>query len=273
MIVGITGSYGILGSILTKLLYQHTIIRFNGDIRKTKDITKWLISNHFDAIIHLAAIVAIDQVNKDKKKAKIINFYGTKKLIDCINASYRKKKIWFFYASTSHVYNFSKKKIKEVTKTNPISYYGKTKLLGENYIKKNSNKINYCIGRIFSFTSKNQKKSYFIPNLLRKLNSSKKKIYFKNVNHFRDFLIDDDIGKAIKKLLVYRAKGIYNICSGKKISLINLIRCLNITKEKQIIIKNNTKSTMLVGDNKKLKKLHWKPKRIEYIKYLYKNII
>ena len=108
MIVGITGSYGILGSILTKLLYQHTIIRFNGDIRKTKDITKWLISNHFDAIIHLAAIVAIDQVNKDKKKAKIINFYGTKKLIDCINASYRKKKIWFFYASTSHVYNFSK---------------------------------------------------------------------------------------------------------------------------------------------------------------------
>ena len=60
-----------LGSILAKLLFQHTIIRFNGDIRKTKDINKWLISNHFDAIIHLAAIVAIDQVNKDKKKAKI----------------------------------------------------------------------------------------------------------------------------------------------------------------------------------------------------------
>ena len=39
MIVGITGSYGLLGSILTKLLYHHTIIRFNGDIRKTKDIT------------------------------------------------------------------------------------------------------------------------------------------------------------------------------------------------------------------------------------------
>ena len=273
MIVGIAGTYGILSSILTKLLYQYTIIRFNGDIRKTKDITKWLISNHFDAIIHLAAIVAIDQVNKDKKKAKIINFYGTKKLIDCINASYRKKKIWFFYASTSHVYNFSKKKIKELTKTNPISYYGQTKLLGENYIKKNSNKINYCIGRIFSFTSKNQKKSYFIPNLIKKINSSKKKIYFKNVNHFRDFLIDDDIGKAIKKLLVYRATGIYNICSGKKVSLLNLIRSLNITKEKQIIIKNNKNSTMLVGDNKKLKKLNWKPKKIEYIKYLYKNII
>jgi hypothetical protein len=41
-------------------------------------------------------------------------------------------------------------------------------------------------------------------------------------------------------------------------------------KGKQIIIKNNKNSTMLVGDNKKL---NWKPKRIEYIKYLYKNII
>tara|TARA_B100000809_G_scaffold231532_1_gene246747 strand:+ start:119 stop:940 length:822 start_codon:yes stop_codon:yes gene_type:complete len=273
VIVGVTGSYGILGSLLTKLLYQHTIIKFKGDIRKTKDIAKWLTSNNFDAIIHLAAIVAIDQVNKDKKKAKIVNFYGTKKLIDCVNASYRKKKIWFFYASTSHVYNFSKKKIKEETKTNPISYYGKTKLLGENYIKKNSNKINYCIGRIFSFTSKNQKKNYFIPSLIKNLNSSKKKLYFKNVNHFRDFLIDDDIVKAIKKLLVYRATGIYNICSGKKVSLISLIRYLNIAKKKQIIIKKNKNYTMLVGDNKKLKKLNWKPKKIEYLKYLYKNII
>tara|TARA_B110000196_G_C20600860_1_gene410707 strand:+ start:103 stop:255 length:153 start_codon:yes stop_codon:yes gene_type:complete len=44
-------------------------------------------------------------------------------------------------------------------------------------------------------------------------------------------------------------------------------------EKKKIIIKNNKNSTMLVGDNKKLKKLNWKPKRIEYIKYLYKNII
>ena len=82
MIVGVTGSYGILGSLLTKLLYQHTIIKFKGDIRKTKDISKWLLKNNFDAIIHLAAIVPIDQVNKYKKKEKNINFYGSKKLID-----------------------------------------------------------------------------------------------------------------------------------------------------------------------------------------------
>ena len=102
MIIGITGSYGLLGSILTKALNHHKTIRFKGDIRKSRDITKWIISNNFDAIIHLAAIVPIKQVNKDKRKAKIVNFYGTKKLIDCmnINININKKKIWFFYAST-----------------------------------------------------------------------------------------------------------------------------------------------------------------------------
>ena len=273
MIIGITGSYGLLGSILTRALNHHIIIRFKGDIRKNKDIDKWLRNNNFDAIIHLAAIVSINQVNKDKRKAKIVNFYGTKKLIDYINKNINKKKIWFFYASTSHVYNFSKKKISEKKKPNPISYYGKTKLLGENYIKKNSNKFNYCIGRIFSFTSKKQKKSYFIPSLIDKLNSSRKKIYLTNVNHYRDFLIDDDIVNGIKKLLIYRATGIYNICSGKKINLIELIKYLNITKNKKIVIDKNKNYTMLVGDNNKLKKLKWKPKKIKYLKYLHKKII
>ena len=30
---------------------------------------------------------------------------------------------------------------------------------------------------------------------------------------------------------------------------------------------------MLVGDNRKLKKLKWQPKKIKYLKYLHKNII
>lgn len=136
MIVGITGSYGVLGSIVTKLLYKHEVIRFKGDICKKKDIFKWLNNNNLNAIIHLAAIVPIDEVNKDKKEAKRINFLGTKRLIDCINKSYKERKIWFFYASTSHIYNFSTKNINERTKPNPISFYGKTKLMGENYVKK-----------------------------------------------------------------------------------------------------------------------------------------
>ena len=38
----------------------------------------------------------------------------------------------FFFSSTSHVYQYSKKKNKESSKLEPISRYGKTKLMGEN---------------------------------------------------------------------------------------------------------------------------------------------
>ena len=72
-----------------------------------------------------------------------------------------------FFFSTSHVYQSSKKKILDQIKK-PISYYGKTKLLAENFIikKLKNTKIKYCIGRIFS-VNKNQK-NYLVPDLIKK---------------------------------------------------------------------------------------------------------
>ena len=66
VIIGITGSHGVLGSILIKILYKYKIVRFTGDICKTKDIIKWLTNNNLSAIIHLAAIVPVDKVNQNK---------------------------------------------------------------------------------------------------------------------------------------------------------------------------------------------------------------
>jgi len=270
MIIGITGSSGVLGSAIIKFLKSYKFKKFYGDISVKKDIDNWLKNNKLDALIHLAAIVPIVKVNKCKKKAKIVNYNGTKNLIDCLNKNYQNKKIWFFYASTSHVYHYSNKKINEKKRTNPINFYGKTKLMGENYIKKKGNKINYCIGRIFSFTSKNQNKSFFIPKMIRKFKSNKKKLYFENINHYRDFLIIDDIVKAIKILLINKARGTYNICSSKRINLVKLIKTINLKNNKELIFSKNHNQTILIGDNKKLKKLHWKPTNINYYNYLNK---
>ena len=156
---GLTGSTGSLGKEILRYNKKFKISKFTGDIRKKKDIGKWIEKNEINIIIHLAAVVPIKVVNRNLKKAYDVNYLGTKNLVDiCV-----KKKIrWFFFASTSHVYGTSKKKITEKFKTKPISYYGKTKLLAENYLIKkfNSKKINYCIGRIFSTTNKNQKKLF-----------------------------------------------------------------------------------------------------------------
>ena len=270
MIIGITGSTGVLGSALKKTFKKFKVVNFTGDISKKKDIISWLAENNLNAIIHLAAIVPIEKVNKNKYKAKKVNFYGTKNLVDCIKKTFVNSKIWFFFSSTSHIYKFSNKQINEKFKPSPISFYGKTKLMSENYIKKNGKNINYCIGRIFSFTSIRQKKSFIVPSLVKKLKDRRKKLFFNNLNHYRDFLTLEEIGDAIKKLLINKATGTYNICSGKKINLIKIAKSLNY-KKKELIIKKNHKQTMLVGDNKKLKKLKWKLNNINYINYLKKE--
>ena len=99
-----------------------------------------------------------------------------------------------FFSSTSHVYKPSNSKLNEKSKIDPISYYGLTKLKAEKYIIDNlEGKINYCIGRIFSTTNKNQKKNYLVPDLKKKIKKAKTKLVLKNLNHYRDFISMNDI--------------------------------------------------------------------------------
>lgn len=270
MRIGITGSSGDLGSYLQKILTKNKLILFNQRIENIVYLKKWIMDNNFDAIIHLAAIVPTYIVNKDKKKSLKINYIGTKNIVDVIN-KFSKKKVWFFYPSTSHVYASSKKSIKEDYKTSPISYYGKTKLLAEQYLLNNTKKIIPCVGRIFSFTSKQQKKSFLIPSLISKLKNKNNKVYFKNLNHIRDFLQIEDVCKAIKFLYQKKCEGIYNISSNKRINLKDIVLILNNLYKKNIIFLPNKVKTTLVGNNKKILYLGWRPSKISYKNYLLKN--
>ena len=255
---GITGHTGVLGSELIKKNKKIRFIKFKGDISNKKNIQNWFRNNKFDIIIHLAAIVPTKIVKKNYKLANKINYFGTKLLVDEI---LKKQEIqWFFYSSTSHVYKFSKNKIAENGALKPISKYGLTKLRGENYIiKKLKKKVPYCIGRIFSFTNNKQSKDYIIPAIFNKAKSKKKEIIFKDTNHFRDFLCVKDICSAILILKKNKANGIYNIGSGKKVLLSNIVKIILDRYKKKYIIKNKNIKTCLVSNNSKIKKLNWKP--------------
>ena len=74
-----------------------------------------------------------------------------------------------FFSSSSHVYNFSKKKLIEKSNCNPITYYGKLKLQAEKYLLKNNKNLPICIARIFSFTHHKQNKQYFIPSIYERI--------------------------------------------------------------------------------------------------------
>ena len=224
--VGITGSSGILGQSLTKLLKKKKfkLIYFKKNILSKKEVELWIHKNQFNIIIHLAALVPVQQAILNLKTSKNINFKGTKYLVDAINR-FQKKKNYFFFSSTSHVYNFSDKKNKETSKLKGISKYGKTKIHAENYIIKNNKKYDYCIGRISSLVSENQKDSFLLINLIKK-GKKNKKIFFKNSNIKRNFIYVEDVSKIIIKLINKKIFGIINISSNNETSMQSIIQFL-----------------------------------------------
>ena len=248
--IGITGYRGSLGKTIKKYKTKSKYFFYKDDVRNKKKLSSWFKQNNLNVIFHLAAIVPIKTVNKNKKKAYEVNYIGTKNIVD-ISRNLNIK--WFFLASTSHVYKSSKIPIKETFSKVPISYYGKTKWLAEKYVQKNLK--NYCIGRIFSTSNKNQRKNYLIPDLKAKIKKSKKKLILKDLNHYRDFISMYDITKVIHKLLKKNFIGTVNIGSGKGIYLKDIAKIILNKYKKSAIFVDSKKITYLIANNQKVKKI------------------
>ena len=276
-LIGLTGSTGLLGQSLKKKLRKLNNYKLNcykGDITNKSQLKKWFKVNSFCYVIHLAAIVPVKKVNKNINFAKKVNINGTKNIINEVN---KKKSIkWFFFSSSSHVYQFNNKEVRETSIKKPFSIYGKTKLEAEKFIEKKINKkIKFCVGRIFSLEGKNKAKSYFLPGLLKKIR--KNKVIEIDLNQFRDFIHVDDVAGAIVILLKKEQVGIYNIASGKKTRFYELINLFSKLLKRKIKFKNTVSkvSNSSYANIYKIKKaINWKvKKKVFYIIKDYLNLV
>ena len=260
---GITGHKGVIGSEFIKRNNNFNFIPFQGDITNQTSVDKWIKSNPFQILLHFAAIVPIAEVEKNFLRAKKVNYNGTKNLVDAIIKYRHNNLTWFFYASTSHVYKDSNKKIKENSKKLPITRYGITKLMAENYIlqKKKHTHVKFCIGRVFSFFHHKQKPSYFIQTAYRKIyQQNNTHIFFTGLHQYRDVLGVKDVCGAINFLCKKKAEGIYNIASGNKTKLLKIIRIL-LGKKKIKITTNRGIERNLIASIDKISNLGWSSKQ------------
>lgn len=263
-IIAMTGSSGILGKKFIQKYKNFTYKKIKFDITNNKKLTNWIRKNNFDVFVHLAAIVPINKVMKNKEKAAEVNYTATKQIVDLLIKYKDNKNLFFFYASTSHVYKPQNKRLTENAEIKPINFYGKTKRLSEIYIKKKMNKSNikYSIGRIFSFTDTGQDYSYLIPSIFKKFSQKKNLCNFSGLNKYRDFISTFDVVKAIHLLYRKKKNGIFNIGSGNKYLLKNIALMIqkNFYGEKKIKFEKMNRGYDLVSNNSKIKKLGWIPK-------------
>jgi nucleoside-diphosphate-sugar epimerase len=252
--IGITGSTGVLGSILCKKLEKkkkYKVFKFKHDIKNISKVNQWIKKNNFDSIFHLASIVPVTKCNEDPLEASQTNVGGTFNILNSLST--QKKIPWFFYASTSHVYKVKNKPISEESTLLPRTFYGYTKWLGEVIIENYSLKYNvpFCIGRIFSFYSNLQSKEFLYPSVKRKIKNDKGKIFIRNANYIIDIQKAEDVIEIILKLFKNKKEGTYNIAKGKGIKIKNFAKTL--TKKKIIVKTNTSKSIKVVADINKLK--------------------
>ena len=101
------------------------------DITDSNELERIIIKNNPNMIINCAAFTNVDLSEKKKRISKKINSTAIKNIILIC----KKFNIFFIHFSTDYVFNSNKfKKFKEEDNTNPINYYGYTKLLAEEKI-------------------------------------------------------------------------------------------------------------------------------------------
>jgi UDP-glucose 4-epimerase len=105
----------------------------NADIGDFKIVSNYLKKNQIDLVVHLAASLSVEESMKNKKKYFVNNFLATKSLLRAIKKNNIK---YIIFSSTCSVYGNQNGFVNEKTETNPINYYGKTKLMCENIIRK-----------------------------------------------------------------------------------------------------------------------------------------
>ncbi len=149
----LTGGSGNLGQTIIKSGYFPNILAPSHktlDITKPKTLEKFFAKNHFDAIIHCAALARMAECEKNPLKAIETNIIGTSNLVMEVikKESISNVSIRFIYISTDGVYHGSRGNYSEQDATIPYNKYGWTKLGGECVVNL---LLNYCIIRTSFF--------------------------------------------------------------------------------------------------------------------------
>ncbi len=256
---------------------------FKISIHETKKIKELIHKYKIDSIIHLAAVLSVNESEKKPKKYKKINIDGTKNLLKSLYKTNVKNLI---FSSTCAVYKDGLSKVNEKSPLRPSSTYGKTKLKGEKLIISfcKKNKINFGILRFFNVvgasTTSNigqiNKGDQLFKNLSIEIKKKKPvfKIYGSNYKTkdgtcIRDYIHVSDIAsihyKVLQKINLTKKSKIINCGYSKGISVNEVVQEFkkHASKRLKIIKLPRRKGDMfkITSDNRYLLKfIKWKPK-------------
>lgn len=173
---------------------------------------------HFDRVIHLAAIAAPSVCDQHPTAAFDVNMNGTHNIL---KLALKRGADRVVFASTAHVYGISPKYL-PTDERHPLwlqDTYTVTKILGEQLCQLfyDNHGLSYASLRVYNGYGPGQPQGYFIPDMVRKASTGHISLRGKDVT--KDFIFVEDIAAAYGKAVFSEYVGCINIGSGIEMPL------------------------------------------------------
>lgn len=205
-------------------IQEHKKVRFiSGDILDSRRLKSVLQDT--DVVYHLAAKVTTPFANTDPHFYEQVNHWGTAELVYALEESPVKK---FIYTSSMSVYGSSKEYVNEQTVPNPRTFYGISKLRGEEHVMRLFDKIDTYIlrcGNVYGY-NKSMRFDAVINKFAFEANFNHKISIHGNGKQSRAFIHIDHITQIMHDILSSGApSGIYNLFD-KNLSILDIVDTL-----------------------------------------------
>jgi len=218
----VTGSNGLLGQAMVRIFREDYFVMgcdisgesfntdfpehefFQLDLTQRDKVQKFFSKNKPDVIINTAAFTDVDKSEEKRDLCWTTNVRSVENLVETV-LEYAPV---FVQISTDYVFDGKSGSYRETDPTNPVSYYGHTKLAAEKILR--SSGLEYIIARSMVLYGHGQKvRNNFVTWVIQQLKNQNK---IKVVNdQWGNPTLVDDLSEAIKRLLEKEEYGIFHI--------------------------------------------------------------
>jgi UDP-glucose 4-epimerase len=184
-------------------------------------VTQVLAEAQPAALFHLAAIHFIPACERDPVRALTTNVTGTQVVLGAIE---KHPGCRLVFASTGDVYAVSAAPHDELSDVGPTSFYGITKLMAEQLVRRATSRgIDCRIARLFNVFGPGDRTPHVLPDMVNGL-AGAGPLALGRLDPVRDYTYVDDVADALRLLAQYDGdKRVFNIGSGNGRSVRDLV--------------------------------------------------
>lgn len=223
----VTGAHGFTGKHFVKAAhdYGHEVIALLADLKDRDAVKQQVLQAVPEAVVHLGAISFVGHA--DPGAFYNVNVIGTLNLLDALAALAQPPRS-ILLASSANVYgNCEQSPITEEQSPAPVNHYAMSKLAMEYMARTYLDRLPLFFVRPFNYTGPGQAESFIIPKLVAHFARRAEIVELGNIDVEREFNDVRFVCAAYLQLLEKAVPGkVYNICSGKPVTLKSVLDLL-----------------------------------------------